>query len=342
LQYSPRQRIEAIRPASGFSFRSDCYTFSASKIIDDKTMKTKPAKIIILLLAACAFTVAAQVERALISVPASASTRVSTQISFDRDIRPLFAERCLACHGEKKQSGGLRLDSKAFAMRGGRSGPAIAPGKALESRIYQRVAAANDDERMPPAGERLSAAQIAMFKSWIDAGAVWPEGDDATGRQDDRTTERSEHWAWQPIKRPPAPAAPEIRNFRNPVTEAEKIDSGNALLWRQNRRKLEAEAVRDAVLAVSGKLDLTMGGPGWQDFVIERPEHSPHYEYGLADPEDARTWRRSIYRFIVPSQTQPWMTALDCADPSMRVDKRNESISPLPENTGCRICAGCC
>ncbi len=103
----------------------------------------------------------------------------------------------------------------------------------------------------------------------------------------------------------------------------------NELLWRQNRRKLEAEAVRDAVLTVSGKLDLKMGGAGWQDFVVERPEHSPHYEYGLADPNDSKTWRRSIYRFIVRSQTQPWMTALDCADPSMRVDKRNESLSPL-------------
>ena len=112
---------------------------------------------------------------------------------------------------------------------------------------------------------------------------------------------------------------------RNP----QSIDSGNTLLWRQNRRKLEAEAVRDAVLAVTGKLDLTMGGPGWQDFVIEHPEHSPHYEYGLADPDNVKTWRRSVYRFIVRSQTQPWMTALDCADPSMRVDKRNESLSPL-------------
>ncbi|MEP7337904.1 MAG: PSD1 and planctomycete cytochrome C domain-containing protein [Acidobacteriota bacterium] len=112
-------------------------------------------------------------------------------------------------------------------------------------------------------------------------------------------------------------------------SKAEQMDSGNTLLWRQNRRKLEAEAVRDAVLAVTGKLDLTMGGPGWQDFVIEHPEHSPHYEYGLADPDNVKTWRRSIYRFIVRSQTQPWMTALDCADPSMRVDKRNESLSPL-------------
>ncbi len=110
---------------------------------------------------------------------------------------------------------------------------------------------------------------------------------------------------------------------------AEKMDANNALLWRQNRRKLEAEAVRDSVLAVSGTLDLSAGGPGWQDFVIEHPQHSPHYEYGLANPDDPKTWRRSIYRFIVRSQTHPWMTSLDCADPSMRVDRRNESLSAL-------------
>ena len=110
---------------------------------------------------------------------------------------------------------------------------------------------------------------------------------------------------------------------------AQRTDSENSLLWRQNRRRLEAEAIRDSVLSVSGQLDLSMGGPGWQDFVVEHPEHSPHYEYGLADPEDQSTWRRSIYRFIVRSQTQPWMTALDCADPSMRVDKRNESLSAI-------------
>ena len=107
------------------------------------------------------------------------------------------------------------------------------------------------------------------------------------------------------------------------------VDADNRLLWRQNRRKLEAEAIHDAVLAVSGKLDLKMGGPGYQDFVIEHPAHSPHYQYDLADPNDAKTWRRAVYRFVVRSQTQPWMSSLDCADPSMRVDKRNESASPL-------------
>ena len=112
-------------------------------------------------------------------------------------------------------------------------------------------------------------------------------------------------------------------------SKAATIEASNTLLWRQNRRKLEAEAVRDSVLAVSGTLDLTAGGPGWQDFVLEHPENSPHFHYDLADPEDVKTWRRSIYRFIVRSHTHPWMTSLDCADPSMRVDKRNESLSSL-------------
>lgn len=96
-----------------------------------------------------------------------------------------------------------------------------------------------------------------------------------------------------------------------------------------NRRKLEAEAIRDAILFLSDKLDPAMGGPSFQDFVIEKPDHSPHYEYYLHDPEDTKSHRRSIYRFIVRSQQQPFMTTLDCADPSMQVAKRNESVSPL-------------
>ena len=113
------------------------------------------------------------------------------------------------------------------------------------------------------------------------------------------------------------------------VAKALATDTDNTRLWRMNRRKLEAEAVRDAVLLVSGKLDLKMGGPGFQDFVIEKPEHSPHYLYRLHDPNDPACWRRSIYRFIVRSQLQPFMTALDCADPSQQVGRRNESLTPL-------------
>jgi cytochrome c553 len=109
----------------------------------------------------------------------------------------------------------------------------------------------------------------------------------------------------------------------------EKIDTSNAFLWRMNRRKLEAEAVNDSVLAVAGKLDLTMGGPGFQDFIIEKPQHSPHYEYDQHDVEDPKSHRRSVYRFIVRSQPQPFLTVLDCADPSMSVASRNETVNAL-------------
>lgn len=111
--------------------------------------------------------------------------------------------------------------------------------------------------------------------------------------------------------------------------EASRVDAQNALLWRANRRKLDAEGLRDSLMFVAGRLDDRMGGPGFRDFVIERPEHSPHFEYHLHDPRDPRAHRRSVYRFLVRSQPQPFMTTLDCADPSMSVDKRNETINPL-------------
>ena len=111
--------------------------------------------------------------------------------------------------------------------------------------------------------------------------------------------------------------------------DARAIDSDNRYLRRMNRRRLDAESLRDALLAVSGLLDRSMYGPSFRDFVIEKPEHSPHYEYRLHDPADPKSHRRSIYRFIVRSQPQPFLTTFDCADPSMQVDKRNESLSPL-------------
>ena len=97
-----------------------------------------------------------------------------------------------------------------------------------------------------------------------------------------------------------------------------------------NRRKLEAEAIRDSVLAVAGKLDLTMGGPSFQDFVDRAAGAFAALRVRPAStPTIPTSHRRSIYRFIVRSQPQPFMAALDCADPSMLVDKRNETITPL-------------
>jgi len=107
------------------------------------------------------------------------------------------------------------------------------------------------------------------------------------------------------------------------------IDGGNEYLWRANRRRLSAEEFRDSVLAVSGKLDRAVGGAPFQDFIIEKPEHSPHYQYHLHDPNDPASHRRTIYRFVVRSQPQPMLTTLDCADPSMSVPERDESTTAL-------------
>lgn len=107
------------------------------------------------------------------------------------------------------------------------------------------------------------------------------------------------------------------------------IDSDNRYLWRMNRRRLAAEEIRDAMLSVSGRLNRTMGGPGYYLFVLERPEHSPHYEYHKFDAADPASHRRSIYRFIVRSQPDPWMTTLDCADSSQSTPQRNETLTSL-------------
>lgn len=113
----------------------------------------------------------------------------------------------------------------------------------------------------------------------------------------------------------------------NPAAEA--VDADNRFLWRMNRRRLEAEEIRDSVLAVSGKLNTEMGGPGFYLFELEKTDHSPHYEYYKFDPEDTRSHRRSVYRFIVRSQPDPFMTTLDCADSSQSTPRRHETMTAL-------------
>ena len=116
-------------------------------------------------------------------------------------------------------------------------------------------------------------------------------------------------------------------SISNPAAEA--VDADNKFLWRMNRRRLEAEEIRDSMLAVSGQLNSEMGGPGFYLFELEKPEHSPHYEYNKFDPEDVRSHRRSVYRFIVRSQPDPFMTTLDCADSSQSTPRRHETQTAL-------------
>jgi hypothetical protein len=107
-----------------------------------------------------------------------------------------------------------------------------------------------------------------------------------------------------------------------------KIDADNRYLWRMNRSRLDAESVRDSALAISGKLDLTMGGPSAELFWF-KDDHSPTYDYTRFDIDSPASYRRSVYRFIVRSVPDPLMERLDCPDPSMMTGKRNITITAI-------------
>jgi len=126
---------------------------------------------------------------------------------FAREIKPILTEHCHSCHGPEKHKGGLRLDRKADALQGGDSGAVIVPNESRKSLLYQNVSGANPDSIMPPKGDPLTPAQVALIKAWIDEGAPWPD-DAAAG-----ATAGNSHWAFQPPQRPQLPS---VRNKRWP------------------------------------------------------------------------------------------------------------------------------
>jgi hypothetical protein len=105
-----------------------------------------------------------------------------------------------------------------------------------------------------------------------------------------------------------------------------EVDADNRLLWRQNPRRLEAEVIRDAVLQVSGKLNSEQGGPGFQDFTYEEA-YAPIYRTITAD--EPALWRRSIYRYIVRTTPDRFLTTFDCPDPANLTAKRLNTTTPL-------------
>ena len=107
-----------------------------------------------------------------------------------------------------------------------------------------------------------------------------------------------------------------------------QTDADNRYLWRMNRARLDAECIHDAMLFVSGQLDLTMGGPSDRQFFF-KDDHSPVYDYTRFDVDSKEGRRRSIYRHLVRSVTDPFMDCLDAADPSQLVARRNTTLTAL-------------
>ena len=97
-------------------------------------------------------------------------------VEFYAKVFPIFEASCLECHQGGKAKGGLHLDTRAGALKGGKSdGAAIVPGDPAKSSILARIRSEDPDEMMPPKGHRLAATDIAFIEQWIKEGAVWPE-----------------------------------------------------------------------------------------------------------------------------------------------------------------------
>jgi hypothetical protein len=102
--------------------------------------------------------------------PASTNT-----VSFEKDIKPIFEQTCLRCHGPERPKSHFRLDNRESALKGGDNGVDIIPGDSANSPLVHYVARLVPDMEMPPEGkgQPLTADQIGILRKWIDDGAQW-------------------------------------------------------------------------------------------------------------------------------------------------------------------------
>jgi Protein of unknown function (DUF1553)/Protein of unknown function (DUF1549)/Planctomycete cytochrome C len=140
---------------------------------------------------------------ALICVSVSIATPVyAGEISYDRDVRPILSAKCFKCHGfdPDTRKSGLRLDTFDGATHGNDGEGSIVPGKPDKSEFINRTTTTDEDDRMPPKGDPLSAAQIATLRQWISEGAPY-----------------ATHWSYTKVQKSRAPAVKRKDWVRNPI-----------------------------------------------------------------------------------------------------------------------------
>ena len=148
---------------------------------------------------------------ALLPSPAAGSVTTKEAVSpeaiefFEKQIRPLLADKCYACHGPEEQLSSLRLDSRAAMLEGGTRGPSLIPGKPQESLLFRAVL---HQELKMPLGTKLPESQVADLERWILMGAPWPDAEPAAKEDEADFYERisQEHWAYQPMRDSSAPS----------------------------------------------------------------------------------------------------------------------------------------
>ena len=211
-----------------------------------------------------------------------------SRVDYERDIAPLFQQRCIACHGASQTMNGLRLDRRASALRGGYRGPAIIPGDAEGSRLVRLISVGEDGIRMPPSGRRLNAQEIGLMSAWIDQGAKWPVAIDAPSP---KTETESGHWAFQPVSRPPVPSLPASLAVRNPIDHfvVARLDAEG---WLPSSAADKTTLARRASLDLIGlpptpaEVDAFLSDrePGAYERLVDRLLNSPHYGERWAIP----------------------------------------------------------
>jgi hypothetical protein len=140
---------------------------------------------------------------------------------FEKEVRPLLAARCYQCHSAdaKRLEGGLRLDSRVLALKGGDSGAAFQPGSPAESLLVDAINY-GDVYQMPPKS-KLSAKEIDILTRWVKLGGPWgPEdiGGGESAKEFDIDQRRASHWAWSPLQ---SPKLPEVNRADWPTTPAD-------------------------------------------------------------------------------------------------------------------------
>src|SRR5437588_1170660 len=164
-------------------------------------------------------------------------------VDFARDVQPIFARSCYSCHGPEKQKSDYRLDSRQVALRGGSIGGAIVPGRGADSKLIQYVAGLDEETLMPPKGEPLTAAEIAVLRAWIDQGAKWPDSADL-GRG------AAEHWSLKPLIRPAIPTPKDgsaIRTAIDAFILAKLDEKGLAISAPADKRTLIRRVTYDLI-----------------------------------------------------------------------------------------------
>ena len=153
------------------------------------------------------------------STPTSAGNFPPAAVEFfEATVRPILVDQCLKCHGAKKQSSGLRLDSREAVLKGGDSGPAVVPGKPDESLLIQAVAHTHAELKMPPSG-KLPEPAVAILRQWVSLGAPWSRerGQGCRSRASCSARTPTAHWAFQPIRRLAPPTVNDRDWVRTPV-----------------------------------------------------------------------------------------------------------------------------